>query len=91
MVYSKYFIGNFPISLRAILLGSYMDAKRKVLLLTGHAVQSYKSTEEISLSELSTFTSIYTYTRAGVGISCAPAPTHTLSHTPKIHITYVYV
>ncbi len=61
MIYSKYFIGNFPISLRAILLGSYMDAKRKVLLLTGHAVQSYKSTEEISLSELSTFTSIYTY------------------------------
>ena len=38
-----------------------MKADRRILLLTGHAVQSYKKTDEIDLSLLSTFTSIYTY------------------------------
>ena len=38
-----------------------VEPDRRILLLTGHAIQTYKKTEEIDLSQLSTFTSIYTY------------------------------
>ena len=38
-----------------------VEPDRRILLLTGHAIQTYKKTHEIDLSQLSTFTSIYTY------------------------------
>ena len=38
-----------------------VEPDRRILLLTGHAIQTYKKTDEIDLSQLSTFTSIYTY------------------------------
>ena len=38
-----------------------MKSDGRILLLTGQVLQTKKSTDEIELSELSTFTSIYTY------------------------------
>ena len=38
-----------------------MKSGDRILLLTGHALQSYKTTDEVDLSELTTFTAIYTY------------------------------
>ena len=38
-----------------------MDAGRKVLLLCGDSLLAMRSTDEIKLSEMTTFTSIYTY------------------------------
>jgi hypothetical protein len=38
-----------------------MESDTRILLLTGHSIQTVRSTDEMKLSELSTFTAIYTY------------------------------
>lgn len=54
-------VNRSPIFQKVRFLGQYVKSDRRILLLTGHAVQSYKKTDEVELSALTTFTSIYTY------------------------------